>query len=487
MQPVRVRYAPSPTGLQHIGGIRTALFNYFFARASAGKFLLRIEDTDQARYNAEAEEDLYETLSWLGISWDEGPRVGGEFGPYIQSQRTDLYQKYAKKLIEDGKAYYCYCSSERLERIRKLKEANKMPPGYDRHCAHLSEAEKEEAERSGVKPVIRLSIPLEGETSFQDLLLGKITWPNKDISPDPILMKSDGLPTYHLANVVDDHLMQISHVLRAQEWVSSGPFHVRLYEAFGWTPPIYCHLPMVMGSDGQKLSKRHGSTAVRQFREGGYLPEAIVNYITLLGWSFDDKTEFFTKEELEKVFNLERLNKSPAIFDYKKLDWFNAHYIRQLTSSQFADYVFKEIASSGYKGVSQELVEKSLPLIQDRVKTLKEIPAMLRFLLEPITTWDLSELLGKKLTKEVAQGALKELLVITPGFATRTVEENEARMQAKAQELGVPFAVLMVLLRVATLGSRVSPPLFPSMDLLGETQVLARIAGANAFIEKSGV
>lgn len=506
MKEVRVRYAPSPTGLQHIGGIRTALFNYFFARSCKGKFLLRIEDTDQTRYNAEAEQDLYDSLRWLGISWDEGPIVGGDFGPYVQSQRSDLYQKYAEKLVADGKAYYCYCSSERLERIRKLKEANKMPPGYDRHCAHLSEEEKEEAKKSGVKPVIRLSIPLEGETSFNDLLLGKITWPNKDISPDPVLMKSDGLPTYHLANIIDDHLMGITHVLRAQEWVSSGPFHVRLYEAFGWEPPVFCHLPMVMGQDGQKLSKRHGATSLRQFIENGYLPEAVINYVTLLGWSFDDKREFFTREELEEVFNLNRLNKSPAVFDYKKLDWFNAHYIRELSQERFASYAFEELKKAGYteeaqaqnyyrtdnsvvflkKTYSKSIVEKSLPSIQERVKTLKEIPFMLRFLLEDITEWKSEELLGKKLTKEKAIESLKELLVITPGFSGRTIEENEERMHQKAQELGLAFSSLMVLLRVSTLGSKISPPLFDSMTLIGEEKSLARMAGAIVFIENLG-
>lgn len=252
---VKVRYAPSPTGLQHIGGVRTALFNYFFAKSQGGKFILRVEDTDQERYSEESLKDLYDTLEWLNIKWDEGPIVGGPNGPYIQSERFELYQKYAKELVASGHAYYCYCSEERLNNVRAEQKANKSSQqGYDRHCRSLSEEERLEKEKQGIKPVIRLKVPMEGKTTFNDVLMGDITRKNKDISPDPILLKGDGFPTYHLANVIDDHLMGITHIMRAQEWIPSGPLHVILYEAFGWEPPKYCHLPMVMGKDGQKLS-----------------------------------------------------------------------------------------------------------------------------------------------------------------------------------------------------------------------------------------
>ncbi len=310
---VRVRYAPSPTGLQHIGGVRTALFNYFFARANGGTFILRIEDTDQERSHEEALEDLYETLAWLGIDWDEGPGRGGDYGPYVQSQRFELYRSYAQQLVDDGKAYYCYCTPQRLDALREEQQQKKSRmQGYDRHCRDLTEEQRSAYAAQGITPVIRLKVPLEGKTTFHDELMGDITRKNTDISPDPVLLKSDGFPTYHLANVIDDHLMGITHIMRAQEWIPSGPLHILLYEAFGWDPPKYCHLPMVMGKDGQKLSKRHGSTAVRDFRRAGYLPEAVVNYISLLGWSYDDKTEFFTREELEKVFSLEKINKPPG-------------------------------------------------------------------------------------------------------------------------------------------------------------------------------
>ena len=270
---VRVRYPPSPTGLQHIGGVRTALFNYFFARANGGTFILRIEDTDRTRSTEDAVQDLYDTLSWLGLEWDEGPDKGGNYGPYIQSQRTALYTEYAAKLIASGHAYKCFCSTERIESLRKEQEEKKLRTGYDGHCRNLSPEMIAGYESGNVPHVVRFRVPDRGKTAFYDILLGEISSRNEDIPQDPILMKSDGFPTYHLANVVDDHLMEITHILRAQEWLPSVPLHVLLYDAFGWSPPLFCHLPLVLGKDGQKLSKRHGSTAVKDYREAGYLPE----------------------------------------------------------------------------------------------------------------------------------------------------------------------------------------------------------------------
>lgn len=271
-QRVRVRYAPSPTGFQHIGGIRTALFNYLFARASGGDFILRIEDTDRTRFFPGALEDIFETFRWLGIDYDEGPDKGGPHDPYFQSQRVPLYKKHAEELVKKGWAYYCYCDSERLERIRKEQEEKKTALGYDRRCRELSYEERDKLSKSNPNPVIRFMAPLEGTTFFMDRLSGKIEVDNKTLQ-DFILLKSDGFPTYHLANIVDDHVMEITHVMRAQEWIPSTPNHVLLYKAFGWNPPEFCHLPMVMGEDGQKLSKRHGATQVKEFRDRGYLPE----------------------------------------------------------------------------------------------------------------------------------------------------------------------------------------------------------------------
>ena len=317
---VRVRYAPSPTGMQHIGGVRTALFNYLYARSKGGKFILRLEDTDRTRFDEKYVKNLYDTMSWLGIDWDEGGSKGGEYGPYVQSERFDLYKKHAMELVEKGEAYYCFCDSERLDRIRKIQTENKMAPGYDRNCRHLTAEEIEKNLKEGKPYVIRLKVPMEGTTTFTDHILGNIEWKNEDISPDPVLLKSDGFPTYHLANIVDDHFMKISHVMRAQEWIPSTPLHVQMYRAFGWSHPEFCHLPMVNGQDGKKLSKRHGSTSLNEFRARGYLPMAIVNYVAMLGCSYEEGKEFYTLEELSKNFSLEHLNKAPAVFDYKKLE-----------------------------------------------------------------------------------------------------------------------------------------------------------------------
>ena len=373
---VRVRYAPSPTGLQHIGGVRTALFNYFFARSQGGKFILRVEDTDQTRYSDEALQDLYDTFEWLGIKWDEGPDTGGDFGPYIQSERFDLYREYADKLLESGHAYRCYCTAERLEEMRA---SQKKATGYDRRCRDLSADDEAklaaELEAKGLKPVIRFKIPLDGATSFHDEIMGDIKRKNKDINPDPVILKGDGFPTYHLANVVDDHFMQITHILRAQEWIPSGPLHVLLYQAFGWEPPKYCHLPMVMGKDGQKLSKRHGSTSVREFRKEGYLPEALVNYVSLIGWSYDDSREFFTKKELEELFTLDKLNKAPGVFDYKKLDWFNGQYIRNTSDADLKRQLIPFLSEAGIiadppTDDEQNKIDNFMELVKPRLKTL---------------------------------------------------------------------------------------------------------------------
>ncbi|BCR19322.1 Glutamate--tRNA ligase [Borrelia miyamotoi] len=486
---IRVRYAPSPTGLQHIGGIRTALFNYFFSKSCGGKFLLRIEDTDQTRYFKEAEEDLYQSLKWLGIDFDEGPTCGGPYGPYVQSKRTEVYQKYAKKLVASNHAYYCYCTPERLERIRKIQIVNKMSTGYDRHCRNLSESEIKDALSLGISPVIRFKIPLDGETYFNDILLGKVTWANKDINPDPVILKSDGLPTYHLANVVDDHLMKVSHVLRAQEWLSSGSLHVLLYNAFGWVPPIYCHLPMVMGSDGQKLSKRHGATALKQFINDGYLPEAIINYITLLGWSYDDKSEFFTKKELQKLFSIDRINKSPAIFDYHKLDFFNSYYIRKKEDGELAKFLIPFLQEAGYLKEDVNYYDEQklillIPLIKPRIRKLSEAVTMLKFFYEDIKTWSLDEFLGNKKTAGDIYLLLEKIKPILEGFETRILSENEKIFYDFANANNLKIGEVLLPIRIAVLGSKVSSPLFESLKLLGKVKVFDRINLAQQFLQR---
>ncbi len=478
---VRVRYAPSPTGLQHIGGIRTALFNYFFARAQGGKFILRIEDTDQERTTDESLEDLFAALEWLGIDWDEGPRRGGSYGPYIQSERVELHRKYAEQLVADGKAYRCYCTPERLDDLRKEQERTKSKEkGYDRHCRNLSKTERDELEQSGQPSVIRLKVPEEGKTAFDDILMGTITRKNRDINPDPVLLKSDGFPTYHLANVIDDHLMGITHIMRAQEWIPSGPLHILLYEAFGWTPPLYCHLPMVMGKDGQKLSKRHGSTAVRDFRRDGYLPEALINYVSLLGWSYDDKTEFFTREELENVFSLEKINKAPGVFDYKKLEWFNGNYIRMKKPEELKEllipYLIEDGAVAQPPTAGQDaLLDSLMPLVQERLKKLSDISEMTRFLFTDIPVPESADLIPKKSDAVKTIELLNTAAALLDAKWDEGIDVLEEAFRETSEELGIGLGALLMPVRAAATGSRISPPLFESLRLLGKERTLERI------------
>ena len=494
---VRDRYAPSPTGLQHIGGIRTALFNYLFARSKGGKFILRLEDTDRTRSEESFVQNLYDTFSWLGIKWDEGPDIGGEFAPYIQSERSLLYQKYAKELLDKEKAYYCFCTSERLEAVRKEREAAKSSEsGYDRHCREIDYKQAAARKEAGEACTIRLKIPLGSEdavTRFDDHLLGSIEWKNEDINPDPVLLKSDGFPTYHLANIVDDHLMEITHVLRAQEWLSSTPLHVILYRAFGWTPPEFCHLPMVMGQDGKKLSKRHGATSIDEFRLNGYLPEALLNYVAFLGASYGEsmpdkqETDIYTIEELAKNFSLEKLNKAPAIFDYKKLEWYNGQYIRMKTDEELACICLPFAVSSGIFGSkdSQPTSEQlsvfisAMPLVKERLVFLNEVGEKIAYLFSEPQVPPPQEFIPKKLDLEKTIEILRISLEIVPKLAAAANDEQaETIIKSEAEVRNIKLGDLMMPLRVAITGSRVSPPLFGSIRILGEKRSLDRVNSA---------
>ena len=488
---VRVRYAPSPTGLQHIGSVRTALFNYFFAKSKNGQFLLRVEDTDRERSTSDALDDLYATLEWLGVSYDEGPGKDGGCGPYVQSEREHLYKEKAEELVKEGKAYPCFCTSERLDALREEQKGKKGSTfGYDRHCRDLDSAEVQKRIADGEPYVIRLKVPMEGKTEFNDILLGKTGRKNKDINPDPVMLKTDGFPTYHLANVVDDHMMGITHIMRAQEWIPSGPLHVLLYEAFGWEPPTYCHLPMVMGKDGQKLSKRHGSTAVRDFRQAGYLPEALMNYVSLLGWSFDDSREFFSKDELCELFSLEKINTSPAVFDYKKLDWFNGQYIRRKNPEELKALLLPLLAQDGI--ISNPPSEKELaifdgafPIIRERLKLLNDVSPMLRFLFQDPGTGNVEDAIPKKMDAAGTVATLKAgiaLLEQAPPApeitneeaCTAWDEERDAEFRSRAEEVEWKIGAMLQPLRLAVTASKVSPPLFPAIRLLGLEEALRR-------------
>ncbi|MDR0623351.1 MAG: glutamate--tRNA ligase [Treponema sp.] len=486
---VRDRYAPSPTGLQHIGGIRTALFNYLFARSGKGRFILRIEDTDRSRFDQRFVQNLYDTFDWLGLRWDEGPGTEGPAAPYVQSERLGLYTRYGKELLAKGQAYRCFCSAERIDAVRREREAaHSSETGYDRHCRDIPPAESDRRAEGGEPYTIRLKIPLGETTRFHDYLLGDIEWKNGDVNPDPVLLKSDGFPTYHLANVVDDHLMGISHVLRAQEWLSSTPLHVIMYRAFGWDHPEFCHLPMVMGQDGKKLSKRHGATSVDEFRRQGYLPEALLNYVALVGCSYEEGKDLYTLEELAEHFSLDKLNKAPGVFDYKKLEWYNGQYIRQKSGAELAELALPWAVEAGLfgpgaaekgaepSGEQLELFTAAMPLIKERLVLLSEVPSKIAYLFTSPPLPPAEEFFPKKAdlprTVELLKMGrdLAEPIASAPGD-----EEAEERVKAYAEKAEVKLGDLLMPLRVAVTGARVSPPLFGSIRLLGAERSLERI------------
>lgn len=478
---VRVRFAPSPTGYPHVGNIRTALFNWLFARHSGGSFIVRIEDTDVDRKVEGAVEAILDGLRWLGIDWDEGPEVGGKYGPYLQSQRLEHYRKVARQLVEGGHAYPCYCSEERLATMRKeMAQRGDSVRSYDRRCRELSLAERTKFESQGIVPVIRFKTPLEGETRFNDLIKGEVVFNNSTLD-DFVLLKSDGYPTYHLANVTDDHLMRITHVLRADEWLSSTPRHVLLYDALAWQPPLFAHLPMILGPDRSKLSKRHGATAITEYRDQGYLPQAMINFLALLGWSLDDRTELFTKEELIRHFSIERISKTAAIFNLDKLRWMNGVYIRKLSADELTDqlipFLERDLPNEINRPISREYVKQIAPLIQERLTTLGEAAKICDFFFIDELTYETSLLLGKKLNKEEAvrglEAAWKRLQDLP--FDHQSIEET---LRSLATELGLKTGDFFGLLRVATTGRTAAPPLFQTMLVLGKERCLKRIEAA---------
>ncbi|MDR2479411.1 MAG: glutamate--tRNA ligase [Treponema sp.] len=492
---IRDRYAPSPTGLQHIGGIRTALFNYLFARSRGGAFILRLEDTDRTRFDESYVHNLYSTFEWLGIHWDEGPDIGGSSAPYVQSQRTDCYRKYAGDLLARGQAYRCFCSAERIEKIRQEREAaHSSETGYDRHCRNIPDGDSARQAAEGQPYTVRLKIPLGETTRFCDYLLGDIEWKNDDVNPDPVLLKTDGFPTYHLANVVDDHLMEISHVLRAQEWLSSTPLHIIMYRSFGWEPPLYCHLPMVMGQDGKKLSKRHGATSIDEFRRQGYLPEALINYVALLGASYEEGKDLYTLAELEQRFTLDKLNKAPAVFDYKKLEWFNGQYIRMKSNEELAALCLPYAVSAGLFGGAgtepqpeqRRLFTAAMPLIRERLVFLHEAPSKTAYLFTDPDIPAPEEFIPKKsdIVNTVVLLRLGREMAAPLAHAPDDAAA-EAVIKEQAEKHAVKPGDLMMPLRVAVTGARVSPPLFGSLRLLGADCSLRRIDRALEMLEKA--
>jgi len=477
-KPVRVRYAPSPTGYPHVGNIRTALFNWLFARHYGGSFIIRIEDTDIARKVEGAVGAILQGLSWLGLDWDEGPEVGGNYGPYFQSQRVALYREAAERLVAQGDAYYCYCSPERLQEMRAEQTRRKQPPGYDRRCRNLSEAERARKEAEGITPVVRFKTPLEGQTRCNDLIRGEVVFNHSTID-DFVLLKSDGYPTYHLASIVDDHLMEISHVLRAEEWLSSTPRHLLLYQTLGFEPPQFAHLPMILGADRAKLSKRHGAVSITEYQAQGYLPETMVNFLALLGWSLDDKTEILSRQELVANFSLERVSQTAAIFNREKLDWMNGVYIRSLSLEDFTQralpFLNSDLPDAVPRPLSTSCVRQIMPLIQERARTLTEVAELTDFFFVDELEYDARLLIVKNMSQGSVLRALETVQARLEPLAVFDAESLEALLRPLAEELELKTGQLFGTLRVAITGRTAAPPLFQTMAVLGKQRCLRRI------------
>ncbi len=481
---VRVRFAPSPTGLPHIGNIRTALFNWLFARHHGGKFIVRVEDTDQDRLVPGAVDAVLDSLAWLHLDWDEGPRVGGPFAPYHQSQRLDTYQRMAEQLIEKGSAYRCYCTEDRLQRMREEQLRLKQSSGYDRRCRHLDQGERRVREAEGGPSVVRFAMPFSGITRVRDIIHGDVEWQN-ELLDDFILLKSDGFPTYHLAVVVDDHLMEISHVLRAEEWLPSTPRHLQIYQALGFGPPEFGHLPMILGPDRSKLSKRHGATALLEYSDEGFVPEAVRNFLLLLGWSLDDKTEIMGPEAAIERFSLERVSRSAAIFDHDKLTWMNGVYIRQLSVEELADRVLPFLERdlpADVLPVSRDYLLRIVPLIQQRTKLLSDAAHLTSYFFQAEVDYDPLSLVQKGMDRESTLAALeaaREDLAKMAQFEHHAMEES---LRAVASGLGLSARQFFGTLRVAATGREATPPLFETMAVLGRERVLERVASAIELI-----
>jgi len=468
---VRTRYAPSPTGAQHVGGLRTALYNYLFARAHGGRFVLRIEDTDRARLVHGAAATIAESLAWLGIEADESPARGGDYGPYTQSERLDLYHRYAEELVAQGSAYWAYDTDEELEEIKARGK------GYDGRGKARSKEENERRKEAGIAGAIRFIMPDTGESGWDDMLVGAVSRAHSDLARDPVLLKRDGYPTYHLASVVDDHLMRITHVVRAQEWLSSTPLHILLYNALGWEPPRYAHLPIILGADGKKLSKRHGATSVEELRREGVLAAALCNYIVLLGWSYNDTRERFALAELEKLFSIARVQKSAALFDKEKLYWHNRYYLRQLDDELFVAHLKEHLSPALAACLPQE--ERACAILcaalKERINTFSEAEEWLSYLI-PIAPPPAALLSTKKISANAADAILREM--IEWGSEDRSAEEIEAhaREYAAAHTIGPGYAV--GLLRSALTSAKSSLPFQVVAATLNWQQIAARFGTA---------
>jgi len=479
-KPVRVRIAPSPTGDPHVGTAYIALFNYVFARQQGGKFVLRIEDTDQTRARSDSEQLIFDALRWIGLTWDEGPDVGGPHAPYRQSERAELYRDHIATLLEKGEAYRCFCTEDRLAKVRIQQQAEKRTLGYDRHCRDLDPHDGVRRAAAGETYVVRLKVPLEGAITFHDLLRGEVTRDAKEID-DQVLLKSDGLPTYHLANVVDDHLMEITHVIRAEEWISSTQKHVLLYRAFGWESPQFVHMPLLRNADKDKtkISKRKQPVSVNYYRDIGILPEALLNFLGTMGWSFGGDREKFTLAEMVEVFSWDRISLGGPVFNLEKLTWLNEKYLHELTIDQLADRVIEW-------RLNKDFLTAMLPLVHKRIRKLDELIPATEFLFSG--DLDYTAVLGDMTVPEVAPAEVgKALVAYVERFEARVgwskqVLEDEAA--AWAAQLGWKTKHAFMLLRVAVTGRTATPPLFETMVVLGKEITRRRLRRAAEALGK---
>jgi glutamyl-tRNA synthetase len=478
---VRVRYAPSPTGTPHVGNIRTALFTWLLARHTGGTMILRIEDTDRTRFQPGAYESIMEGLRWLGLDWDEGPDIGGEYGPYVQSERLPRYEEAARRLVEQGDAYYCFCTPERLEALREAQRRAGKPTGYDRHCRNLDKAEVRARLVAGEPAVIRFAMPTSGKTVIHDAVRGDSTFENAKLD-DHVLLKSDGFPTYHLAATLDDELMQITHVLRGEEWISSAPRHVLFHQAMGVEPPVYAQLPLILGPDRKKLSKRNGDAAVTDYKEGGYLPEALFNFLGTLGWSLDDKTTLITREAFIEHFDLDRVGSSPAMWDIKKLDWMNGEYVRDIPDEELMRDVIEaleeQLPPEVPRPVDREVIATALPELRTRLKRLTDAVALTEYLFPEVAlSYEKEALLGKRFAEDHdgARSVLEAERQRLESLPEWTKEAMEGASREASDGMGLKFGDFITPVRVAVTGRTVHLPIFVVMEIIGKTETLRRL------------
>jgi glutamyl-tRNA synthetase len=481
LKEIRVRFAPSPTGYLHVGGLRTALYNYLFAKKYNGKFILRIEDTDQSRYIEGAVENLIASLKWAGLTFDEGPDVGGNYGPYLQSQRLEIYKKHADELISKGDAYYCFCTPERLKTLREEQEKQKLHQAkYDKLCLSLSKNEIEEKLQQKIPHVVRLNVRPNQKIVFDDVIRDRVEFESSNVD-DQVLIKSDGFPTYHLANIVDDHLMEVSHVIRGEEWLSSTPKHVLLYDSFGWERPTFAHLPLLLNPDKSKLSKRQGDVAVEDYRDKGYLKEALINFVALLGWNAGDDREFYSLDELVNAFSLERVNKSGAVFDVVKLNSLNAQHLRNKSNEEILELLKKEILNSQFStlNLQDEFLLLVIEAMKERVSFVREFITECKYFYSPPIEYEQKAV--EKNWKPETPKQMKKLIEAFEQLINPAKEDFENALANAAEELNVGKGKLIHPLRLAVSGQSTGPGVFDILFILGKEEVVNRI---NSAIEK---